>query len=480
MKLKLIIVLFLFFISQDHLLAKETNPEIKPKGAVCLLKDDSGDILLVQSYLTKKLSLPGGYIGKKENLVEAAIRETYEETGIVVKVIEPLSVDKNRVIFSCQSIDEIPYYKPNSFNMFKSKIVISLSAPHYGKEVMNVYLSKLSDDILTLYRYQSDVKLLTNLVSKVPSSSSLLHEKPKEIIGQEIYDKQFYLINRLQMFFGNGYVATLFFKACSFFGQHGFSLSLFIISLLILPRRYGLLLGFSILISVYSVAVLKAFFEIPRPFYLLPNLQRMEASGFSFPSGNTTLAGVIVGLALAYLKEMRLINLVPAAFSWIVITSLVGISRVWMGVHYPVDVFSGLLLGGAILTLSLKLWRDNQAKLESRCLWGSLTVIYAFAAWYVMQPAFLYLWFATLGIFFSTFFFKKENYSAFNNERCFWGYSTISISGLLLLLTPVFLLDSATTSLLHLAVKGGAVLLSMFWMFSLAPVVYVRIVGVLK
>lgn len=130
-RLYVIIVCLLFIPIQS--LATESNVDTEPKGAACLVTDNSNRVLLVQSYLTNKLSLPGGYIGQGETEIEAAIRETYEETGILVTALDTLSTNKNRIIFSCKSVAEIPYYKPSYVNKLKSDVVLSLNAPHYGK-----------------------------------------------------------------------------------------------------------------------------------------------------------------------------------------------------------------------------------------------------------------------------------------------------------------------------------------------------------
>lgn len=39
------------------------------------------------------------------------------------------------------------------------------------------------------------------------------------------------------------------------------------------------------------------------------------------------------------------------AFLWVVLAILVGVSRIWVGVHYPADVVAGALISVIIATI---------------------------------------------------------------------------------------------------------------------------------
>ena len=77
----------------------------------------------------------------------------------------------------------------------------------------------------------------------------------------------------------------------------------------------------------------------PMPFFGLPT-----PGGFSFPSGHA-VKSMVVYLAIAMLGTQR-IFLRAVAFAF---AAAVGISRVYLGVHYPTDVLAGWAVAGFCL-----------------------------------------------------------------------------------------------------------------------------------
>lgn len=84
--------------------------------------------------------------------------------------------------------------------------------------------------------------------------------------------------------------------------------------------------------------LLKSIFKIDRPFVKFSQVVTLvPESGFSFPSLHATL---ITALAFAvYFKKKRF------GYVCLFIALIIGISRVVVGVHYPLDVISGFILG---------------------------------------------------------------------------------------------------------------------------------------
>jgi undecaprenyl-diphosphatase len=69
---------------------------------------------------------------------------------------------------------------------------------------------------------------------------------------------------------------------------------------------------------------------------------------YSFPSGHTLHAVALTLVALYYYPGLAPL-LVP-------FTLLVALSRVVLGLHYPSDVLAGVIIGGALASVSLLIW----------------------------------------------------------------------------------------------------------------------------
>jgi undecaprenyl-diphosphatase len=121
---------------------------------------------------------------------------------------------------------------------------------------------------------------------------------------------------------------------------------------LALDRRYAAMAF--VLGAVFSgwglSVLLKAAFERPRP-DLVPHLMRVYFS--SFPSGHSMMSAVVYGTlgsllsSLVTLRRLKFYFLALAAM----MSGIVGVSRVYLGVHYPTDVLAGWSAGLAWATL---------------------------------------------------------------------------------------------------------------------------------
>jgi undecaprenyl-diphosphatase len=110
---------------------------------------------------------------------------------------------------------------------------------------------------------------------------------------------------------------------------------------------------------------LKIAFERPRP-EIVPHAVHVFTA--SFPSGHAMLSAVTyltLGTLLTRLLPERRIQIYILALA-VFLTFMVGLSRVYLGVHYPTDVVAGWLVGAgwAIMCWIIALWLQQRGQIE--------------------------------------------------------------------------------------------------------------------
>lgn len=88
-----------------------------------------------------------------------------------------------------------------------------------------------------------------------------------------------------------------------------------------------------------------------------PNhLRLIEETGYSFPSGHAMGSIVFYGFIIFLLSKSKINKNLKIFLSVIIGLTifLIGISRIYVGVHYPSDIIGGFLLGYIILISSIE------------------------------------------------------------------------------------------------------------------------------
>jgi membrane-associated phospholipid phosphatase len=110
-------------------------------------------------------------------------------------------------------------------------------------------------------------------------------------------------------------------------------------------KRRGLRLGVLVFLSTVLNLRLKLAFAQPRPYDLDPAVGMAKENTFGLPSGHAQTSTVLWGSAAPLLRAPW--GLILA----LVLPLLVGLSRIYLGVHFPTDVFAGWAIGAAIVVL---------------------------------------------------------------------------------------------------------------------------------
>lgn len=87
--------------------------------------------------------------------------------------------------------------------------------------------------------------------------------------------------------------------------------------------------------------IFKNIFMTPRPFLALQDVQSLWIeSGYAFPSGHST---AFMALATSIFLSHKKVG-----YLFIVFAVLVGLARIVAGVHFPVDILGGFILGAGV------------------------------------------------------------------------------------------------------------------------------------
>lgn len=152
---------------------------------------------------------------------------------------------------------------------------------------------------------------------------------------------------------------TRFFVLMSRLGDGWFYFLIAFLQMFFLPvKLYWLIFGiaaFSIELILYKL--IKPLSKRRRPFHRYPSIKNLiePPDLYSFPSGHTAAATVAV-----FVFSMNAPALLPVL---ILFAILVGLSRVYLGVHYLTDVIVGALLALLSLYLASKLTEFISQKL---------------------------------------------------------------------------------------------------------------------
>jgi membrane-associated phospholipid phosphatase len=169
---------------------------------------------------------------------------------------------------------------------------------------------------------------------------------------------------------------------------------------LILPLVYwsidaaiGLQVAFVLVTSNAANSIFKVVFAAPRPFWVSSEVRAMSVeTSFGVPSGHAQNAIAMWGI-MAYGLGKHLARHWAKRLAWVIailLTLFIGLSRLYLGMHFIQDVLAGWLIGGLLLLAFVLLWNPVSAWILQRSLMQQIglafvmsLIIIALGAWNV-------------------------------------------------------------------------------------------------
>ncbi|MBQ8528791.1 MAG: phosphatase PAP2 family protein [Clostridia bacterium] len=163
-------------------------------------------------------------------------------------------------------------------------------------------------------------------------------------------------------------VCDFFFETITHLGEETVFLVIAIFIFWCIDKREGYFVLFSGFFGTIINQAAKLTFRVDRPWVKDPGFTvvgdaKIEATGYSFPSGHTQNIATTFGAVAAYNHKRRLVNI-----SSIVIIALVAFSRMYLGVHTPLDVIVSLLIALG-LTLLLRPFFISEERFDKSFPW---------------------------------------------------------------------------------------------------------------
>jgi membrane-associated phospholipid phosphatase len=137
----------------------------------------------------------------------------------------------------------------------------------------------------------------------------------------------------------------------SFLGTEEFYILILPILYWCLDVQLGIQVGFIMLVSSGLNLIVKIPFTGPRPYWVSTAVKPLWGEVyFGIPSGHAQQSVAVWGTMAAYLRR---------GWAWTIamfLMLMIGLSRVFLGAHFFLDMFAGWLIGALLLWLFLRYW----------------------------------------------------------------------------------------------------------------------------
>ena len=176
-------------------------------------------------------------------------------------------------------------------------------------------------------------------------------------------------------------------KFFSFLGTEDFFMMVLPVIYWCIDSTLGLQVAVILMLSTSVNCALKLAFHGTRPYWYSPTVKGLASeTSFGVPSNHTQSAAVIWGIIAARLRKW---------WAWLVavlLVLLIGLSRLYLGVHFPHDVLAGLLVGGILLWLVLRFWEPVTAWAKEQGIGRRITLSFLASLVLILLPLIPFIW----------------------------------------------------------------------------------------
>ena len=147
------------------------------------------------------------------------------------------------------------------------------------------------------------------------------------------------------------------FQLVTMTGEENFYILVAAIIFWCVNKKFGYKLGFALLTGTIINTTLKDLLNLPRPIGSpgIRSLRVETATGQAFPSGHTQGAAILWVSAIMQVRKKWM------CITGIIAILLVGCSRLYLGVHWPIDIIGGIVIGTLWVFISNYIFENAEA-----------------------------------------------------------------------------------------------------------------------